>query len=109
MRVSAARLVLDACAVARASVAMGPQALSETNCMLPREYAPFIFGVIQSGLTTAVATGIATLSALGFNALAVGAWLVTWLIAWATMLPIVVVAAPFIQRAVLKLTAPPAP
>jgi hypothetical protein len=73
---------------------------------LPRAYGPFIFGVIQSGLTTAVATGIATVGALGVNRLALGAWLVTWLISWATMLPIVVAAAPFIQRAVLKLTAP---
>lgn len=77
--------------------------------MFPRQYAPFIYGVIQSGLTTAVATGIATLSALGFNALALGAWLMAWLVAWATMLPIVVVAAPWIQRAVVKLTASPPP
>ena len=71
--------------------------------MFPREYAPFIYGVIQSGLTTAVATGIATFGALGVNRLALGAWIVTWLLAWVTMLPIVIVAAPFIQRAVSKL------
>lgn len=75
--------------------------------MFPRQYAPFIFGVIQSGLTTAVATGIATFGALGLNRLALGAWLVTWLLAWVTMLPIVVAAAPFIQRAVAKLTTQP--
>ena len=75
--------------------------------MLSREYAPYIFGVIQSGLTTAIATGIATLGALGLNMMALGAWLLTWLISWIAMLPVVIFAAPLIQRVVLKLTVPP--
>ena len=70
---------------------------------LPRRYGPLLFGIIQSGLTTAVASGIATFAALGFVSPALQAWLVAWCIAWVTMLPIVVVAAPFIQRAVAAL------
>ena len=74
--------------------------------MISRRFAPYIYGVIQAGITTAVASGIATFSALGFIALSVPAWLVAWMIAWATMLPVVILIAPLIQRAVMRLTAP---
>lgn len=71
---------------------------------IPRAYGPLVYGVIQSGITTAVATGIATLGAFGANRTALGAWLVTWVIAWITMLPVVVLVSPLIQRAVLSIT-----
>lgn len=72
----------------------------------PRQYGPLIYGVIQSGITTAVASGIATFSALGFNAWAMKAWGLAWIFAWITMLPVVVVVAPMIQRLVMALTVP---
>ncbi len=71
---------------------------------IPQRFAPLTYGIIQSGITAAVASGIATFQALGFNQLALGAWLVAWVLAWIAMLPVVILVSPLIQRAVLKLT-----
>jgi hypothetical protein len=63
---------------------------------------PLIFGVIQSGLTSAVAAAIAHSSdSLGaFPA----DWLRTWLISWIVVLPIVLLAAPVIHKIVAYMT-----
>jgi len=70
---------------------------------IPRRYSHFVFGVIQSGLTSLIAAGIAS-----FPLLAAGNffsnWLVSWLISWAMMLPIVLLAAPAIRSVSLVLT-----
>lgn len=70
---------------------------------IPRRYSHFVFGVIQSGLTSLIAAGIASFpaaSAMVFLA----HWMVSWLIAWAAMLPIVLLAAPAIRAFSLRLT-----
>ncbi|WP_219685013.1 DUF2798 domain-containing protein [Bradyrhizobium canariense] len=70
---------------------------------IPRRYSHFVFGIIQSGLTSLIAAGIASFpvaNALDFLA----HWLVSWLIAWAAMLPIVLLAAPVIRAFSLRLT-----
>ena len=70
---------------------------------IPRRYAHFVFGAIQSGLTSLIAAGIAS-----FPSLADGSfwrnWLLSWLIAWLAMLPIVLLAAPAIRSLSLVLT-----
>jgi len=72
---------------------------------IPRRYAHFVFGVIQSGLTSAIAAGIAS-----FPLLATGEfladWMRSWLVSWVLMLPVVLLAAPAIQRVSLFLTRP---
>ncbi len=73
---------------------------------LPRHYAPFIYGIIQSGLTTAIATAIATLQTTSLGLRFVMHWLSAWGLAWLAMLPVVVFAAPLIQRSVLALVRP---
>ncbi|MFT4119993.1 DUF2798 domain-containing protein [Bradyrhizobium sp.] len=70
---------------------------------IPRRYSHFVFGVIQSGLTSLVATAIASFPA-ETALLFVQHWLVSWLIAWTTMLPIVLLAAPAIRAFSLRLT-----
>jgi hypothetical protein len=70
---------------------------------IPRRYAHFVFGVIQSGLTSAVAAGIASLSLLPSGAFLEN-WLSSWLLSWVLMLPVVLFAAPLIRRASLRLT-----
>ena len=78
-------------------------ALKACSCSVYRRYRHFIFGVIQSGLTPLIATGIAS-----FPFLATGNflsnWVMSWLISWATMLPLVVVAVPAIRSLSLILT-----
>lgn len=73
---------------------------------LPQKYAPYVFGVIQAAITTAVATGVATHQLTEFGVLFLERWAFAWLVAWVTMLPVVVLFAPLLQRAVAALTAP---
>jgi hypothetical protein len=70
---------------------------------IPRRHAHFVFGVIQSGLTSAIAAGIASVPFFSEGSF-VGHWLRSWLISWLLMLPVVVFAAPAIRRLSLALT-----
>jgi Protein of unknown function (DUF2798) len=70
---------------------------------LPRRYAHFVFGVIQAGVTSAIAVGVASISSFGTFAFLEN-WIGSWMMAWATTIPIVLLAAPGIQRIVLALT-----
>lgn len=70
---------------------------------IPRRYGHFVFGVVQSGLTSAIAAGVASIPFLGTFAF-IENWLGSWLIAWITTNPIVMLAAPSIRRLVLTLT-----
>jgi ABC-type glycerol-3-phosphate transport system permease component len=63
---------------------------------IPRRHSHFVFGVIQSGLTSLIAAAIASYPFIASGQF-LGHWLVSWLIAWATMLPVVVLAAPVIR------------
>jgi peptidoglycan biosynthesis protein MviN/MurJ (putative lipid II flippase) len=73
---------------------------------LPLRYAPFVYGIIQAAITTAVATAIATHRMADFNVRFVQEWLWAWTLAFLTMLPVVVFVSPLIQRCVLALTVP---
>jgi hypothetical protein len=70
---------------------------------IPRRHGHFVFGVIQSGLTCLVAAGIASYPDTG-TARFIEHWLGSWLIAWLTMLPVVLLAAPIIRALVDHLT-----
>ena len=70
---------------------------------IPRRYSHFVFGIIQSGLTSLIAAGIASFPAASAM-IFVGHWMTSWLIAWAAMLPIVLLAAPAIRTFALRLT-----
>jgi hypothetical protein len=71
--------------------------------MIPRKFAPVLFGLILSGLMSLLVSGIATLRAAGpipgFTALWAGAWLTAWLFAF----PTVLFAAPMARRVVERL------
>jgi hypothetical protein len=71
---------------------------------LPRRAAPFVYGLIQAAITTGVATAISAVSLSGRAFLS--AWLPAWGLAWITMIPIVLVIAPMVQRAVMAVTDP---
>jgi hypothetical protein len=70
---------------------------------IPRKYNHFIFGVIQAGLTSLVAAGIASFPLPTLKQFATH-WLASWLVAWAVMLPVVLLAAPIIRRLANSLT-----
>jgi hypothetical protein len=70
---------------------------------IPRRYSHFVFSVIQSGITCSIAAAVA--SAPFF---AEGSFLTHWarayLTAWMIMLPVVIVAAPFIRKVAAALS-----
>jgi hypothetical protein len=59
-------------------------------------HSHFIFGVLQAGLTSAIAAAIASIPFVK-GGMFVQHWLMSWIVAWLTMLPVVVAAAPFIR------------
>lgn len=87
----------------------GPQKRSQSPVRydairLPRRYAPFVYGSIQAALTTALATAVAVRQTTGGGASFLHAWLSAWVLAFLSILPVVILVAPLIQRAVLALT-----
>ena len=70
---------------------------------ISRKYAHFLLAVIQSGVTSAIASAVVSFRLLGDN-LFLSNWLGSWLTSWALMVPIVLFAAPTIQRVTVLLT-----
>jgi Protein of unknown function (DUF2798) len=70
---------------------------------IPRRHNHFVFGVIQSGLTSLIAAGVASWPLLGSGRFVLN-WIVSWLISWAMMLPAVLFAAPAIRALAFALT-----
>ena len=71
---------------------------------LPPRYAPLVYGIIQSAITTGVASAIAVSQLTGFGVRFPMEWLSAWSLAFLVMLPVVVFVSPLIQRCVLMLT-----
>ena len=71
--------------------------------LIPRRYSHFVFGVIQSGLTSFIAAGVASLPLWGSGRFLLN-WMVSWLISWVVMLPAVLFAAPAIRWLAVALT-----
>ena len=70
---------------------------------IPRRHSHFIFAAIQSGLTSLIAAGIASFPLVTTGQF-LAHWLLSWVIAWLTMLPVVVLAAPLIRSVSFHLT-----
>jgi hypothetical protein len=70
---------------------------------IPRRFYHFVFGVIQSGLTCAIAAAIASYPSMA-HGLFMERWIRAWLLSWLLMVPIVVLAAPAIRRMANMLT-----
>jgi FtsH-binding integral membrane protein len=64
---------------------------------IPRRYSHFVYGVIQSGLTCAIATAIANVRFAAHGSF-MNHWLQSWFVAWILMLPVVLFAAPAIRN-----------
>ena len=67
---------------------------------LPRQLAPYAYGVLQAGITTALATAIAVHRQKGLGLAFLEDWAASWLLSWIAMLPVVIGISPLIQRAV---------
>jgi hypothetical protein len=73
----------------------------------PPQYAPLVYGIIQSAITTWVASAIAVAQLTGFGVRFLMEWLSAWWLAFLIMLPVVGFVSPLIQRCVVVLTSPP--
>lgn len=71
--------------------------------MLPRKFAPALFGLVLSGLMSLLVSGIATYRAVGFSENFPGLWTGAWLTAWLVAFPVVLVVAPLARRTVALL------
>lgn len=72
--------------------------------MIPARFAPILFGLILSGLMSCVVSGIAIWRALGLGEGFFAAWGGSWLVSWAIAFPTVLVVAPVTRRIVGRLT-----
>jgi hypothetical protein len=73
-----------------------PQRDQNRMYKISRLHSHLVFAVLQCGLTSAVATAIANMSMQ--SEFILGACLRSWLVAWLTMVPVVLLAAPMIRR-----------
>jgi hypothetical protein len=67
---------------------------------LPKRYAPYLFGLILSGVMSFIVAGIATISAVGFIDGVFLRWITAWLPAWAVAFPVMLVVVPVVRRIV---------
>jgi len=63
---------------------------------IPRRYSHFVFGFIQSGLTSLIAAAVASYPLIHSGNF-MRNWLVAWAISWTMMTPVVLFAAPAIR------------
>lgn len=70
---------------------------------LPKRCSPYLFGVVQSAITCAVAAAVASGPVFPIGRFIVH-WSSAWLLSWLLMLPLVVLIAPWLRRLVDRLT-----
>lgn len=70
---------------------------------VPLHYTPYLFAVIQAGLTTGIATAIATYHAVPLGTTFFLRWFASWAFSWVALVPIVILAAPAIQALVRRI------
>lgn len=73
--------------------------------MLPKKFAPVLFGLLLSGMMSLLVSGVATWRAIGLDPGFVSGWVSAWLLAWPIAFPAVLLAAPLARRAVNRLVA----
>ena len=71
--------------------------------MHPR-FAPFLFGLLLSGLMSFFVSGIATFERRASSMASSGFWMSAWLPSWAVAFPTVLIAAPIVRRIVARVT-----
>ncbi len=69
---------------------------------LPKRYAPYLFGLLLSGMMSFIVAGIATFRALGFVDGFFFNWITSWIGAWIVAFPAVLVVAPLVRRIVAR-------
>jgi Protein of unknown function (DUF2798) len=84
----------------------GGLALVMKSIRISQRHSHLIFGLIQSAITCAVAAGIASVPFMETGSFAVH-WVKAWASSWLSMLPVVILATPFIRAFVNRLVRKP--
>ena len=71
--------------------------------MLPKKFAPALFGLILSGLMSLLVSGISAWRVVGSGDGFASVWISAWLTAWLVAFPVVLVVAPLARRTVALL------
>jgi hypothetical protein len=72
--------------------------------MIPRKFAPVLFGLTLSGLMALLVSGISTFRISGMGPDFAGLWIGAWLTAWLVAFPVVLVVAPVARKTVERMT-----
>ncbi len=72
--------------------------------MIPKKFAPLLFGLILSGLMSLLVSGVSTYNAAGPGPRFMALWISAWLAAWLIAFPVVLVIAPLTHQAVQLLS-----
>lgn len=72
--------------------------------ILPKHFAPVLFGFFMSGIVALIVSGAITLLRVGATSGWIGIWLANYALAWSVAFPSVVVAAPITRRLVALIT-----
>jgi hypothetical protein len=71
--------------------------------VIPRRFAPALFGLIVSGLMSFVVSGISTFRSTGLPQGYLATWIGAWLTAWLFAFPVVLLVGPTARRLVRRL------
>ena len=71
--------------------------------MIPRKYAPVLFGLLLSGFMSLLVSGISTFRAAASASNLLELWLSAWLTAWLVAFPVVLLVAPLTRKLVERL------
>ena len=74
--------------------------------MIPARFAPVLFGLILSGLMSCIVTCIATVKEIGLGPETFASWMGAWSISWPVAFAVVLFVAPLTRRLVALLVKP---
>ena len=75
--------------------------------MIPPRFAPIMFGFLVSGMMSLIVSGIATLRAIGWDVGFGASWMNAWIISWAIAFPTILIVSPIVRRFVAAITKQP--
>ncbi|MEO1679187.1 MAG: DUF2798 domain-containing protein [Pseudomonadota bacterium] len=75
--------------------------------MIPPRYAPYVFGLLLSGVMSLMVSGISTFRAIGMPGEFLPIWGSNWVFSWAVAFPTLLAMKPLVQRLVGAMTAAP--
>lgn len=68
---------------------------------MPKWAAPYVIGLLLSGVMSFIVSGIATWRALGLIDGFLGTWMGAWSVAWAVAFPTLVIFRPLVTKLVM--------